>query len=271
MNDVITGAIICAILLFLVCAFYNGLTVRFYTVKNAKVKKPLRILQITDLHSSRYGTGQNKLLAKIEELKPDIICMTGDIFDERVSSVNTAEFIRSIRNYKVFYCLGNHELYMEDLQAILKLLKENNVIVLNGSSVRFCGIGICGVSDPRKEEQGVETGEIPFTGRLVSAHAQCRTGDFKLLLSHRPEKIKEYLPYGFDLILSGHAHGGQWRLPYLINGLWAPHQGLFPKYAGGEYRYGQTTHIVCRGLSKQLIIPRIFNPVELCCIDIKTQ
>jgi predicted MPP superfamily phosphohydrolase len=228
-------------------------------------------LQITDLHSSRYGAGQNKLLAKIEELKPDIICMTGDIFDEHVSSANTAEFIHSIRNYKVFYCLGNHEMYMEDLPAIIKLLEENHVTVLNGNSVRFCGISICGVSDPRKEEHSEETVEMPFSKRLASARAECRNGDFKLLLSHRPEKTNEYLPHGFDLILSGHAHGGQWRLPYLINGLWAPHQGLFPKYAGGEYRYGKTTHIVCRGLSKQLIIPRIFNPVELCCVDIKAQ
>lgn len=271
MSDVFIGAVMSAVLLFFICAFYNKLTVRFFTLKYSGIKKPLRILHITDLHSSRYGTGQRKLISKIEDLKPDIICMTGDIFDERVSSANTAEFIRALRAYTVFFCLGNHELYMDNLEEIDIFLKENNVSVLDGNCVRVCGISICGVSDPKKEEQGEQTSGPLFSERLLSARKECRPGDFKLLLSHRPEKIDEYLPYGFDLILSGHAHGGQWRIPCLINGLWAPHQGLFPKYAGGAYIHGNTTHIVCRGLSNILIIPRIFNPVELYCIDIKAR
>ncbi|MDD4774254.1 MAG: metallophosphoesterase [Eubacteriales bacterium] len=265
MNEAIAAAIVCAVIFFLVCAFYNGLTVRFYTVKHTGIK-PLRILQISDLHSSRYGAGQKKLLSKIGELQPDIICMTGDIFDERSSNANSAALIRALRGHKVFFCVGNHELYMKNLPRVLNLLKENNVTVLDGNAVCRRGVCIGGVGDPIKGHRGEEPDN--FAEKLAAARAGCREGSFNILLSHRPERIKEYLPHRFDLILSGHAHGGQWRLPCLINGLYAPHQGLFPKYAGGIYRYGKTTHIVCRGLSKQLVIPRIFNPVELCCIDI---
>jgi predicted MPP superfamily phosphohydrolase len=90
-----------------------------------------------------------------------------------------------------------------------------------------------------------------------------------VLLAHRPEYIDSYLDYDFDLILSGHAHGGQWRIPLLINGLYAPNQGWFPKYAGGRYELGNSTFIVSRGLAKESVrVPRIFNPPELVVIDI---
>jgi predicted MPP superfamily phosphohydrolase len=271
LNYAVIGGAFCAVFFILVAAFYNGLTVRYYIAESGKVTSSLRILQITDLHNSLYGAGQKELLAKINELNPDIICMTGDIFDERIEEYNAAALVRAIRNYKVYFVMGNHEAYIKDFSPIMKLLDENNITVLDGNAVRIYDshISVCGVSDPIKEERNEGFGGASFTGQLSSARHGCRESDFKILLSHRPEKIGEYMPYCFDLILSGHAHGGQWRIPFLINGLWAPHQGLFPEYAGGIYHRGRTMLVVCRGLSKYLIIPRIFNPVELCCIDIK--
>lgn len=259
---------IAAVFLFLFAAFYNGLTIRYYQVKSKKIKAPLRILQISDLHSSRYGKGQRKLISAISRLKPDIICLTGDIFDERISNENAGVLMHAISGYSVYFVMGNHELYMENLSSVIRLLDENNICILDGNAVRLNGYGIsvCGVSDPINEELGHAA--QTFESRLDSARADCGDGDFTILLSHRPERIRQYRERGFDLVLSGHAHGGQWRLPPLINGLWAPHQGLFPKYAGGIYKYQCLTHIVCRGLSKYLIIPRIFNPVELCVIDL---
>jgi predicted MPP superfamily phosphohydrolase len=92
---------------------------------------------------------------------------------------------------------------------------------------------------------------------------------YSILLAHRPEHIDQYLNYGFDLVLSGHSHGGQWRIPFILNGLYAPDQGFFPKYAGGKYEHGSTIHIVGRGLSKNSTrIPRIFNPPELVIIEL---
>ena len=93
---------------------------------------------------------------------------------------------------------------------------------------------------------------------------------FTLLLAHRPEFFDVYTQYDFDLVLSGHAHGGQWRIPGLINGLFSPNQGWFPKYAGGRYGEDGTIMIVSRGLANNVgAIPRIFNPPELVVVEIK--
>ena len=92
---------------------------------------------------------------------------------------------------------------------------------------------------------------------------------FKILVAHRPELIELYKKYPFDLVVSGHAHGGQVRIPFLLNGLFAPNQGLFPKYAGGAYIHENLTHIVSRGLSFSPKLPRVFNPPEIVVVNIK--
>ena len=93
---------------------------------------------------------------------------------------------------------------------------------------------------------------------------------YSILLSHRPEYYETYKKYGYDLVLSGHAHGGQWRIPGILNGLYAPHQGLFPDYAGGAYDYPGGTLVVSRGLDRWGIkLPRIFNRPELVIIEVK--
>jgi predicted MPP superfamily phosphohydrolase len=98
-----------------------------------------------------------------------------------------------------------------------------------------------------------------------------KNGHYTILLAHRPEEIERYSAYHFDLVLSGHAHGGQWRLPGIVNGLLAPDQGWFPRYAGGEYLVNGTTLIVSRGLARESTrIPRIFNRPELVVVDLKS-
>ena len=91
---------------------------------------------------------------------------------------------------------------------------------------------------------------------------------YRILLAHRPDAIDEYRQMDFDLILSGHAHGGQWRIPGWINGVYAPGQGLFPRYAGGLYLLDDLAFIVSRGLSNNTWVPRIFNPPELVVIEL---
>ena len=93
--------------------------------------------------------------------------------------------------------------------------------------------------------------------------------NFKILLAHRPELIELYKKFSFDLVLSGHSHGGQMRVPFILNGLYAPNQGLFPKYAGGSYKHNSMIHIVSRGASFNPRLPRVFNPPEIVIIDIK--
>ena len=106
--------------------------------------------------------------------------------------------------------------------------------------------------------------------QLQTVSTASNNGHYTILLSHRPEMVDEYSRYSFDLVLSGHAHGGQFRIPYIINGVYAPHQGFFPKYASGMYYIGNTTMIVSRGLDKEAIkLPRMFNRPELAIIDLK--
>lgn len=92
---------------------------------------------------------------------------------------------------------------------------------------------------------------------------------YTILLTHRPERLDVYCQYGFDLVLAGHAHGGQWRIPGIVNGLWAPNQRLFPAYAGGRYEQNGTTMIVSRGLARESTwLPRWYNRPELVIIDL---
>ena len=92
---------------------------------------------------------------------------------------------------------------------------------------------------------------------------------YNILLSHRPDPIETYAEQGFDLVFSGHAHGGQVRVPLFLNGLFAPDQGWFPKYAGGQYLVGETTMVVSRGLSYYPDLPRVFNPPEVVLVTLR--
>ena len=165
---------------------------------------------------------------------------------------------------------GNHEYWSHDFGSILQLFRSYGIIILNGSynTVEINGqrLNICGITDP---DAAIYTDTANTQTQLEALKHAHDNGLYTILLAHRPEKIETYLSYGFDLVLSGHAHGGQWRLPGLINGLYAPHQGFFPKYAGGEYRFDNTIMIVSRGLARESTrVPRIFNRPELVIIDL---
>ena len=117
--------------------------------------------------------------------------------------------------------------------------------------------------------------ETPDYNQGVSMEKAFRELDgislYKILIAHRPENIETYKKYSFDLVLSGHTHGGQIRIPGIVNGLYAPNQGIFPKYAGGFYIHGHLTHIISRGLSKKFMLPRPGNPPELVIITIESE
>ena len=129
-------------------------------------------------------------------------------------------------------------------------------------------ITFAGIDDPYMEL--FEHPAFDWEGEMENAFESLRNEPgFKILLAHRPERIDEYKKYGFDLVVSGHSHGGQIRIPLILNGLYAPDQGWFPKYAGGMYKHGELTHIVSRGASNPLPVPRVFNPPEVVVIDVK--
>ena len=261
--------------IFLFCAFYNGLVVKKYIIKSNKldVDESIRIVLITDLHSHIYGKNQTKIVSLIKKQNPDIIALAGDIADDGVPIEGTKLFLAGIEGFApIYYVTGNHEFWSNDIKNIKDVIREYDVTILENSyeqmKVKNSNIIIGGVDDP--DVVTYEKPDFDWQGEMYNTFSELREKpDFKILLAHRPELIEIYKENSFDLVLSGHSHGGQVRIPLILNGLWAPNQGWFPKYAGGVYRHDSLTHIVSRGISYNPRLPRVFNPPEVVVIDIK--
>lgn len=253
-------------------AFDVRLKVQHYYLGSSKLSSNIRIALLTDLHSCSYGKGQKTLLKAIHTEKPDVVLLGGDIFDEDLPFLNGEEVIADLsQHYPCYYVTGNHEYWGEDLGLVLRTISSYGVTILSGEhdTIEINGniINICGITDP---DIALVPGDHPSTlGQLENLKEVANDENYSILLAHRPENIDFYLDYDYDLMLSGHAHGGQWRIPGLVNGVFAPNQGFFPKYAGGEYTFGEQTFIVSRGLARETtIVPRIFNRPELVIIDV---
>ena len=269
--------------LFLTAAFWHGLVTRKYTVKSDKIKGRVKLVLVSDLHSRIYGRNQKNIASKIKKARPDIILLGGDIYDMLGSTPlkGAEQFLDAVKNIApVYYVTGNHDMVLMRLRKpnLKKSIAARGISVLDNKyaalDINGNRIIIGGVDDPGANRKG---DSAEYQRRLerrwekrVSYYFEKLENDgaFKILLSHRPEKTGIYGSLPFDLILSGHAHGGQWRIPFILNGFFAPHQGFFPKYAGGLYKYNGKTHIVSRGASVHLDMPRIFNPPEIVVISL---
>lgn len=267
------------LLCLLIFATSESLHTVTYTLPTDKVSSPVRLVLLTDLHSCYYGEGQETLLSAIDKAAPDLVCMVGDIFDDETSHQGTIDLLDGLADrYPCYYVTGNHEHWSEEVWVLKALMTSYGVTVLAGDTVTLpvgdTTIVLSGIDDPTgfydKGTAGVPEPDS-WLGQLAMVETTTRDNpNFSILLSHRPEKVEEYATSPFDLVLCGHAHGGQVRIPFLLNGLFAPNQGYFPKYAGGEYTLTDTTTmIVSRGLAKS-DLPRIFNRPEVVVIDIVT-
>ena len=268
--------IIAAVLAFLIAGLYNELKIASYNLRSPKVERAIRIAFLSDLHSCNYGENAQTLVSAIDRQRPDPILLGGDIFDDVLPDDNAEALLREIGGrYPCYYVTGNHEYWggAEAFARKMRILEENHVTRLNNEAaavtVQGVQINICGVNDPEAAKIG---DGFSFGAALESIAQISANQNFTLLISHRPERIDDYAGYPFDLVLAGHAHGGQWRIPYLINGVYAPNQGVFPKYAGGMYTRGDMHMIVGRGLARESTrIPRFYNRPELVIIDIIPQ
>lgn len=251
-------------LLYVVLGWDYDLKTVVYTVESGDITAPVRIACITDLHCCDWGEGQRELLDAIDAAAPDVVVLVGDILDDTMPLEQGYTVLRHLaENWPCYYVTGNHDANAaETITAfgITVLDGTYEALTVNDQVIRFCG-----VSDPHTH------GTAAFSAALTALNGQNAGQEgFSLLLAHRPARIAEYLPGGYDLILSGHAHGGQWRIPGLLNGLLAPDEGLFPQYAGGLYAMDGTAFIVSRGLAKESTrVPRLFNPPELVLIDLQ--
>lgn len=252
-------------------AFDSRLKIQNYDIESDDITENICIALITDLHSCKYGKDEIKLIEAIDAQKPDVVLLGGDICDDVIPHDNTEALLKGITDkYPCYYVTGNHEYWSNDTDTILKLFESYNVTILDGNyvttEIKRQKINICGISDPYVSNNDAD---IVVTEQLEMIKNAGENGNYTILLTHRPEYIDLYSKYDFDLVLAGHAHGGQFRIPFILNGLYAPNQGLFPEYAGGEYLKNNTKMIVSRGLARESTrIPRIFNRPELVIIKL---
>lgn len=259
------------LLILLMLAFDVRLKTVVYSIESEKIDAEIRICLVTDLHGCTYGAAQANLLAEIDKMAPDVILLGGDIFDDVYPWENSEILLDGISNYTSYYVTGNHEYYSYQVPEILEIIQSYGVTIIDGAHLLLDISGeklnLCGVSDPDAVRY-VENEDSIFT-QLDQLESLIDPEHYSILLTHRPELVDSYLEYSYDLALAGHAHGGQWRIPFLLNGLYAPNQGIFPAYAGGFYGFEAMNLIVSRGLSRENNkVPRIFNRPELVFIDL---
>lgn len=264
--------ILLAMALLIAAALYQGLDTGRYTLASPKLSPAvsLKLCLITDLHSVWWGEGQQLLLERIRAMAPDAILLGGDIFDDkRYDSAPPVEaLLRGIQGMApCFYVTGSHDIWTWRMACYEGLLKDCGVTVLHGETVPLTlkgeTIWVSGLDEPAAAVLAGRMDDIAFYRESLSAFHGLDRSRFNLLIAHRPEFIADYAHLGFDLTVSGHCHGGQVRLPFMLNGLFAPGQGWFPPYAAGQYQLGDTTLIVSRGLYFSYHLPRIFNRPEV--------
>ena len=267
-------SIILIIILFFT-AFYSRLVVKKYNIVSNKLceHESVRVALITDLHSHVYGDNQTRIVSIIKQQDPDIIALAGDIADDVEPIEGTKLFLEGLKGFRpIYYVTGNHEFWSNDITNIKDTIRKYGVNILENKyeqiKVKNSNIIIAGIDDP--DVAIYEKPNFNLLREMNNNFIQLEDNTaFKILLAHRPELIEEYKKFSFDLVLSGHSHGGQVRIPFILNGVYAPNQGWFPKYAGGMYKHESLRHIVSRGVSFNPRLPRIFNPPEVVIINIK--
>ena len=252
------------------------LSVSMYEIDSNKIPggfDNFKIVQISDFHNTKSDTLIDSITNKIKEEKPNIIAITGDLVDRNRTNINVAiDLIQKIKETApIYYLTGNHEYCIEDrYNDLKKLLEENGVTILNNKvnviEIGDSKINLAGIDDPR------------FVGESYSA--PCYVVDdvlskleydknlYTILLSHRPEVFDIYVNYQLDLVLTGHAHGGQIRVPF-IGGIFSPGQGMFPKYTAGKYKENETSMIVSRGIGNSTFPFRVHNRPDLVVIKLR--
>ena len=265
--------ILIAFLLFLASGLDCRMKVRHYTISSDKVTQPLKITFITDFHSCRYGKGGKRVVRQVDKFNPDLVLLGGDIFDDILPMDRATELLNNIGpRYRCYYTSGNHEVKSGNLDSMKRIVLAANIKILDRQIDTIVNgkdsINLCGIPDV--------TEFIMWDHLLVSVDSLSEKANHKfytIFLNHRPEYVERFVTVsGYDLVLAGHYHGGQFRLPWQREGLYAPDHCAPTKYTGGLYNFGSRNIIVNRGLARESTrIPRFFNRPELVNITIVPQ
>ncbi|MFD1861670.1 metallophosphoesterase [Planococcus chinensis] len=250
----------------------NWLQTTEYTLASTELPAAFdgkRIVQVSDLHNAEFGKGQERLIQKVEAAEPDAIFLTGDLIDSDRYDLETSLILvrELVKMSDVYFVIGNHEVASNQIEEIVEALEALGVIVLMNEAADWELEGetvqIAGINDPLYE---VELAEEDATREAFSEAGF--SDDFTLLLAHRPEMIAIYAENNIDMVFSGHAHGGQLRLPGL-GGLIAPGQGWFPTMTEGIFERGSTQLVLSRGIGNSGFPLRLFNRPEVVAVTLE--
>lgn len=252
--------IVAIIIIGILCYFANNyLVVTEYTIDKGLKNRSLNIVQLSDLHNKEFGENNSKLISKVKKLNPDVIFLTGDVVDANRTNIKVAikTAKQLVKIAPVYYVSGNHELSLEyEERADLEMrLEDAGVIVMYDE-----------VADFNDDFQiiGLDDGSIDTNSDVLKKlAAKCDSSKTTILLAHEPQVFDWYVESGVDIVLCGHAHGGQVRIPFVNIGLVAPNQGLFPKYTSGVFEKKNTSMVISRGLGNSILPLRIFNQPEI--------
>ena len=267
-GKIILASSLAALVALGIIAFDTRLETTWYIIESEKITTPVSFALVTDLHSCDYGEGMTELISAVDAAAPDFILLVGDIADDVLPSDNTYTFVQNVAaRYPCYYVTGNHEIWSGRAEQVKADFREFGVTVFEGGNavVDFDGtrLNLCGIDD-------TSVGGPLFRKQLPSAFLDIEPDSYTILMAHRPERINQYSKYACDLVVSGHAHGGQWRIPFTDISLFAPNQDFFPKYTSGVYTYSDTKLLVSRGLARESTrVPRLFNRPELVMVELR--
>ncbi len=287
-KGLITGFAVAALLAVILWIAWGNSTLMVHEINitDSKIPEPFsgfRIVQVSDLHNAEFGDGNQELLTMLKSTNPDIIVLTGDLVDSSRTDIEVSlAFARqAVRIAPTYYVTGNHEARIFDYKQLKKGLEAAGILVLGNETVKLEKDGeyiiLAGVDDPsfqrgeRIDVSDFGTDEPMDDTAIMESVLKgiiIEHETYTVLLSHRPELFDTYVESGVDLVMTGHAHGGQFRLP-VIGGVVAPGQGLFPKYDAGLYTEGSTNMVVSRGLGNSVIPFRINNRPEIVVVELK--
>lgn len=275
-NKIVLWILAAACIAFFLIWQNNDITITRINYINEKVPagfSGFKVAHISDLHNKKFGNKQERLLKNVNDSDPDIIVVTGDLIDRRHYDLEAAlTFIKgAVEIAPVYFVSGNHEGWSGDYDNISRRLSELGVKVLDNEKVELKRgddkIEILGSPDPAVY-MNTNDGEINALGSSRGDDDFYDSSVFQILLFHRPEYFELFADKNIDLVFSGHAHGGQVRIPF-AGGLVAPGQGFSPKYTSGMYTLKDSAMVVSRGLGNSIIPVRIFNRPEVVVVTLQ--
>lgn len=253
----------------------NAITVSEYEIASEKLPESFDgfvIVHLSDLHNKAFGENQKRLIKHVKAQNPDMIVITGDLIDSNRPDVEKGLLLveEAVKIAPVYFITGNHDNWLSDTNtfALFQGLEQLGVRVLDDERTELyledeteC-ISLLGVDDDTVSD----TSRLRETLSELTAQNESQPV-FTLLLAHQPQRLPDYGEYEIDLVLSGHAHGGQFRIP-LVGGFVAPDQGFLPKYTKGLYEENGTKMIVSAGLGNSVIPQRLLNRPEVVKITL---